>query len=309
MKYFAAGVSLLSLIILLTYIRYNEHKSKKYLTRYEAVTNTNFPDKVNARTLALPDTLAFAGEEVPLEKPQVQERLYRELLVNTYWHSNTLLMIVQANRWLPEIERILVANGLPADFKYIPVIEGSLRNDISPAGAVGFWQLLAATAREHGLEVSDDVDERYHPIKSTEAASSYLRRAYSKFYGWTEVAASYNRGMAGLSRAMESQKTSSYYDLYLNEETARYVYRILAIKLILENPEAYGFVVDEEHLFAPIPVKQVIISESIDDLPEFANSLGISYGTLKYHNPWLRDYNLKVPKGKTYVIDVPVLPE
>lgn len=309
MNYFAAGVSLLSLIILLTYIRYNEHNNKKYITRYEAVTGSNFPDKVNARTLALPDTLSFAGEEVPLEKPQVQERLYRELLVNTYWHSNTLLMIVQANRWLPEIEKVLVANGLPSDFKYIPVIEGSLRNDISPAGAVGFWQLLEATAREHGLEIREGIDERYHPIKSTEAASSYLRRAYGKFHRWTEVAASYNRGMAGLSRAMESQKTSSYYDLYLNEETARYVYRILAIKLILENPEAYGFVIDEEHLFSPVPVKQVIISESIDDLPEFAISLGISYGTLKYHNPWLRDYDLKVPKGKTYVIDVPVLSE
>lgn len=307
MNYFAAGVSLLSLIIVLSYIRYNENKDEKYPDRYEIITDTDFLNKMSARTLDLPDTLSFAGEKVPLERPQVQERLYRELLVNTYWHSNTLLMIVQANRWLPEIERILIENGLPADFKYIPVIEGSLRNDISPAGAVGFWQLLKATAREHGLEINDDVDERYHPLKSTEAASSYLRRAYNKFNGWTEVAASYNRGMSGLSRAMEKQKTDSYYELFLNDETARYVYRILAIKIIMEDPEAYGFRIDEEHLFAPIPVKQVIISESIDDLPEFANSLGISYGTLKYYNPWLRDYNLRVPEGKTYVIDVPVM--
>ena len=308
MRYLAVGLSILSLILIVGYIQYNEKRKEKFVTRYEVNEYSKFPDRPNARTLPLPDKLEFAGEEVPLEMPQVRERLYRELLVNTYWHSNTLLMIAAANRWLPAIEKVLIAEGLPTDFKYIPVIEGSLRNDISPAGAVGFWQLLAATAREHGLEVNDQVDERYHPLKSTEAAASYIKRAYRKFDSWTDVAASYNRGVAGLSRAMQRQKSDSYYELYLNPETERYVYRILAIKLILENPEKYGFAVDEEHLFTEPEVKEIFVDESIPNLPEFARSHGISYGTLKYFNPWLRDYELTVRNGESYTILLPELP-
>lgn len=308
MKYFSVGLSLLSLIIVLAYVRYNEDTKKardkgSSVTAFSAHPFKNF----NAKTIALPEKMEFAGEEVPLQRPEIRERLYRELLVNTYWHSNTLLMIAEANRWLPSIEKILIAEGIPSDFKYIPVIEGSLRNDVSYAGAVGFWQLLKDAAKENGLEVRDQVDERYHPLKSTEAAASYLRKAYNKFNNWTDVAASYNRGVAGLSRAMEKQKTGSYYDLYLNDETTRYIYRILAIKLILENPEEYGFVIDEEHLFNPIPTKTITISESVDDLPEYAKELGINYGILRYYNPWLRDYELDVPKGKSYDLILPEL--
>lgn len=309
MKYFALGLSILSLVIVFGYIQYNEERSKEYITKYEPVEQSSFPDRPNAKTIDLPESLTFAGEEVPLNKPYVRERLYRELLVNTYWHSNTLLMIAEANRWLPSIEKILIENGLPSDFKYIPVIEGNLRNDVSPAGAVGFWQLLASAAQENGLEVNDEVDERYHPLKATEAASSYLRKAYNKFHNWTEVAASYNRGMAGLSRAMEKQKTRSYYDLYLNDETARYVYRILAIKLILENPKKYGFEINEEHLFTHAPLEEVKIESTIKDLPEFAEEKGITYGILKHYNPWLRDYKLTVSKGNSYVILLPEVPD
>ncbi|MGK7389291.1 MAG: transglycosylase SLT domain-containing protein [Candidatus Cyclobacteriaceae bacterium M2_1C_046] len=308
MKYFAVGISILSLIIVLGYIQYNEKRNKGFVTRFEVNEYSRFPDRPNARSLALPESMSFAGEEVPLHKPHVRERLYRELLVNTYWHSNTLLLIAEANRWLPAIEKILMANGLPTDFKYIPVIEGSLRNDISPAGAVGFWQLLAATARENGLEVNDQVDERYHPLKSTDAASRYIKKAYKNFESWTDVAASYNRGVAGLRRAMNTQQTGNYYDLYLNDETTRYVYRILAVKLILENPDKYGFDISEEHLFNHAPVREIVVDKSINSLPEFARDHGVSYGILKYYNPWLRDYKLSVSRGESYIILLPEAP-
>lgn len=305
MKFFSVGLSLLALIIVLAYVRYNEDTKKKSTATGRIEYPAGLRDNINAKTIPLPERMLFAGEEVPLHRPEVRERLYRELLVNTYWHSNTLLMIAEANRWLPAIEKILIAEGIPSDFKYIPVIEGSLRNDVSYAGAVGFWQLLKDAAKENGLEVRDQVDERYHALKSTEAAASYLKKAYNKFNTWTEVAASYNRGVAGLSRAMEKQKTTSYYTLYLNDETTRYIYRILAIKLILENPEQYGFVIDEDHLFYPTPTKTVMITESIEDLPEYAQNLGITYGILRYYNPWIRDYSLKVPKGKSYEVILP----
>ena len=308
MRYLTVGMSLLALFVVLAYVKYDDERTRRQLRSYGISGDEgSIPDRIyNARSIELPSEMTFAGEKIPLDRIHVRERLYRELLVNSYWHSNTILMITEANRWLPQIEKILKKNGLPTDFKYIPVIEGSLRNDVSPAGAVGFWQLLAATARENGLEVSSDVDERYHPLRSTEAASKYLLKAYERFNSWTEVAASYNRGMAGLNRAIDDQKTEDYFNLYLNDETARYVYRILAIKLVLENPAKYGFLVDEEHLYEETPLQQVTIEESIPDLPEYAKKeLGISYGILRYYNPWLRDYKLTVPKGKSYVIDLP----
>lgn len=309
MKNFGLGISILALTIVIGYIQYNEERNKQFVTQYEVNEYSSFPDRPNARSLELPESMVFAGEEVPLDKAHVRERLYRELLVNTYWHSNTLLLIAEANRWLPSIEKILIANGLPTDFKYIPVIEGSLRNDISPAGAVGFWQLMAATARENGLEVNEEVDERYHPLKSTDAASSYLKRAYNNFNSWTDVAASYNRGVAGLTRAMKTQQTANYYDLYLNDETTRYVYRILAIKLIFENPDKYGFDINKEHLFTHAPVREIVVDKSIQSLPEFARSHNVSYGVLKFYNPWLRDYKLTVSRGESYNLLLPELPD
>lgn len=306
MKYLSLGISILALIIVIAYVNFDNNRKSYPLQLYKQTKGKQEKrDYLNAKTIPLPEKLYFAGEEVPLERPEVRERLYRELLVNTYWHSNTLLMMAQANRWLPAIEKILIAEDVPVDFKYIPVIEGSLRNDVSYAGAVGFWQLLEGAAKENGLEIRDQVDERYHPLKSTEAAAKYIKRAYRKFESWTEVAASYNRGVAGLSRAMDKQKTRSYYDLYLNDETTRYIFRVLAMKLILENPEKYGFVVDDDHLFKPLEVKSMTIEESITDLPAFAKDLGITYGILRYYNPWLREYSLYVPSGKSYEFLLP----
>ncbi|MCK5704964.1 MAG: lytic transglycosylase domain-containing protein, partial [Cyclobacteriaceae bacterium] len=182
----------------------------------------------------------FAGERVPLEIPDVHERLDRELHVNTFWHSNTIFLLKRGHRWLPDIKMEFEKVGVPSDLMYLSVIESDLQNKISPSNAVGFWQLLKGTAKDFRLEVTNEVDERYHPMKSTDAAAIYLRKAYQKFGSWTNAAASYNIGRRGLDRALTKQAVTSYYDLLLGEETSRYVFRAIAIKLIFEHPEKYG---------------------------------------------------------------------
>jgi len=253
----------------------------------------------------VPEGITFADEPVPLDIPDVRERLDKELQINVYFHSNTIFLIKRAHRWLPQIERILKENGIPEDFKYLPLIESNLLNAVSPKQAVGYWQILEDSGRELGLEISREVDERYDPLKSTEAACKYLRRAYDKFKNWTIVAASYNRGMAGIQRALDEQKVDSYYDLYLNEETSRYVFRILAIKEIIQHPEKYGFYIRQKHLYTEEPLRYVEVNETIRDLVDFAKDHGTNYKLLKRHNPWLREEKLTVKKGKTYVIALP----
>lgn len=265
-----------------------------------------FPTHSIAKSLTIPDSLTFAGEQVPLYIPDVKERLDRELHINTYWHNNTIFLIKNANRWLPQMEPILKDHGIPDDFKYLTAIEGSFRNDESPAGAVGFWQIKKATAREYGLEVTKEVDERHDPIKSTVAACKYLNRAYKKFGNWTNVAGSYNRGMAGLQRAMTHQNDSIYYNLMLNEETSRYVFRILAIKEIIENPRKYSFNIDEQHLYAAEEVRYVEVITTIDNLVQWSQDNGINYKLLKRHNPWLQKDKLTVNRGKSYQIAIPI---
>lgn len=265
-----------------------------------------FPTHSVAKSLAIPDSLFFAGEQVPLHIPDVMERLDRELHINTYWHNNTIFLIKHANRWLPQMEPILKEYGIPDDFKYLTAIEGSFRNDKSPAGAVGFWQIRKATAKEYGLEVTREVDERYDPIKSTVAACKYLNRAYKKFGNWTNVAGSYNRGMAGLQRALTHQSDSNYYNLLLNEETSRYVFRILAIKEIIENPSKYNFNIEEEHLYNVEEVRYVEVTSTIIDLVQWSIDQGINYKLLKRHNPWLRKDKLTVKRGKSYQVAIPI---
>lgn len=260
-----------------------------------------------ASTLSLPKQLSFAGEEVPLHIPEVIERLDREMHINAYWHTNTIFLIKRANRWLPLIEPILAQHGIPEDFKYLAVIESSLENVTSPRNAVGFWQLLKPTANELGLETNRWIDERYDPIRSTEAACRYLKKAYDRLGNWTLVAAAYNRGVRGIQNALENQQVDNYYDLLLNEETARYVYRILACKEILENPSRYGFKVDKTHLYETINYTYVRVSNDINDLVAFAKAQGITYKQLRMHNPWLQDSKLKVGRGKTYLIAIPGL--
>lgn len=256
-------------------------------------------------SLPIPDTLSFCGEQVPLDIFYVRESLDQELSVNTYWHSSTLQLIKRANRWFPIIDSILSSNNIPTDFKYVAVIESGLKNVVSPAGATGFWQFMKSTGKEYDLEIDSEVDERYNVTKSTVAACEYLHKSYAIYNDWNLVAASYNAGMNGINRLMDIQDAESYYDLLTSEETSRYVYRALAIKLILENPEDYGFYIQKDELYLPIPVHYVEVNDKVDSWADFAKENGISYKLLKYFNPWLRDKDLRNRKKKTYQIAIP----
>lgn len=259
----------------------------------------------NVYTFDVPE-LTFAGEAVPLDDIEVKERLDRELHINVYWHSNTVFNIKRAARWLPEIATVLKENDLPEDFKYLAIIESGLMNVKSPRGATGFWQIMEATGKELGLEVNDEVDERYHPIKSTIAASKYLKKAYERFGSYTSAAASYNMGMLGLHRRMNEQKASNYYDLLLNEETSRYIFRVLAVKEIMEHQAKYGYLIPKKHLYEEESVETIVVDTTIPDLVQFSIDHGINYKVLKQYNPWLRKNTLTIKKpGKVYEISVP----
>jgi membrane-bound lytic murein transglycosylase D len=253
----------------------------------------------------VPKSLSFAGEQVPLNRWEVKERLDRELLVNYYMHGSTLYILKLAGRVFPTIERQLKANGLSDDFKYLCVAESSLQNPTSPAGAVGYWQFMKETGLRYGLEITDEVDERYHLEKSTNAACRYLKEAYAKFGNWTAAAASYNCGMGGFSKHSSFQMSGNYYDLLLPEETNRYIFRILALKTILGNAEKYGYIVEGDDQYKPVATRKVTVSESIGNLAEFAQQQGSSYKMLKLLNPWLRDRKLTIKPGKTYVLELP----
>ncbi len=266
---------------------------------------SNFNRDYNIYALSLPEDVTFAGEFVPLIDPDINERFDRELLVNTYWQSQTLLFFKRTGRYYSDIEKVLKKYDIPEDFKYLALIESGYTNVVSPAGATGFWQILESTGKRYGLEINKEVDERYHLIKSTEAACKYLREAYGEFGNWTLAAASYNMGIAGLKKQMERQKAKSYYDLTLNSETARYIFRILAAKEIMENPEKYGFHLRDKDIYTPIPTYTIKVDTAIADFGDFARKLGINYRILKYHNPWLRYEYLPNPEGRTYEIEIP----
>jgi len=254
----------------------------------------------------IPLNIDFSGEKTPLTIADVRERFDRELTVNVNLHATTELVIKRANRVFPVIEPILKKNGVPDDFKYLAVIESGLVNVTSPSGAKGVWQFMPETAKEMGMEVNDIVDERYHIEKSTEIACQYLLKAKAKFGNWTMAAASYNGGMNGMDRFMEAQKVNDYYDLLVNEETSRYVFRILALKEIMQNQQKYGYALPTEILYPQIPTKKITVTANIDDLATFAIEQGINYKILKIHNPWLRDKKLVVQPGKTYSIEIPL---
>lgn len=248
----------------------------------------------------------FAGEKTPLQIYDVRERMDRELLINENLHSSTILILKRANKVFPIIEPILAKNNVPDDFKYLAVIESSLVNAVSAAGARGVWQFMPETAREKGIEVSETVDERYHLEKSTEAACKYLLSAKEKLGSWTLAAASYNGGMSGVSSQMSFQQVDNYYDLLLNDETSRYVFRILALKEIMRNPILYGFNIQKEELYVKVPTREIEIDSTISNLATFAKMQGINYKILKYHNPWLRDKKLDNPTKKKYKIEIPI---
>ena len=251
-----------------------------------------------------PDTLFFVNEKVPLSIPDVKERIDREFLVNTYWQSNGLLLIKRSQKFFPIIEPILKAHGIPDDFKYLAVIESGLQNITSPAGAKGFWQLMPATAKDFGLEVNKNIDERYHLEKATTAACKYIMDAKEKFGTWTDAAASYNMGMYGLDKKLKEQRVNSYYDLLLSDETMRYVPRIIAVKEILSAPQDYGFAFDAEDLYH-YPKYQVFeIDSTIVSLAKFSKEMGVNYKELKILNPWMREKSLQNKSGKTYAVKI-----
>jgi len=257
-------------------------------------------------SMYFPESVDFAGEPTPLKITDVRERLDRELLINANLDATTALIIKRANRVFPIIEPILKQYNVPDDFKYLAVIESGLVNASSPSGAKGVWQFMPDTAKQIGMEVNDVVDERYHLEKSTEAACKYLVAAKEKFGSWTLAAASYNGGMNGLSRKLEEQKVTNYYDLALTEETSRYVFRILALKEIMRQPAKYGFNLYSSDLYSPIATKKVEVDSTINDLTGFALAQGINYKLLKIHNPWLRDKKLLNPTKKKYEIKIPL---
>jgi len=259
----------------------------------------------NVYALEMPDDLNFAGEAVPVDNPDIYERMDRELLVNTYWQSNGLLMFKRAQKYFPIIEPILEKNGVPSDFKYLAVIESGLTNAVSPAGARGFWQIMKTTGRENGLEVNTNVDERYNLELATEVACKYLKEAKEKFGSWTLAAASYNAGKAGISRRLVEQDVKDYYDLLLGEETGRYLFRIVALKEILNHPDKYGFNFNNNDLYKSIPTYKVEVDTAVTDFTQFAERFGINYKILKIHNPWLRERHLNNKSRKLYKIEIP----
>ncbi len=253
-----------------------------------------------------PDQVSFAGERVPLEYEDVWESLDREMLVNTNLHASTLRALKMAPRYFTVVEPILKENGIPDDFKYLMLAESTFdERAVSSAGAAGLWQFTKETAQEYGMEVNAEVDERYNMIKATHAACRFLKSAYARFGSWTLVAASYNAGQKGVERQVDRQQTRDYYNLLFGEETMRYVFRILAFKLILESPEKYGFKVETSQKYPVYKTSVVTVSGPVANLTDFAKSYGINYRILKMFNPWLRDNKLTNSSGKTYEIRIP----
>jgi len=270
------------------------------------VVDTKKNESFHFGSVNIPDEIEFAGEAVPLENFDVKEALDREMLVNTNFHSQTILFLKKAPRYFEVIEPILKENGIPDDFKFLALAEsGFWDRAVSPAGAVGIWQIMKGTGRELGLEINNEVDERYHLEKSTDAACKYFLKAYEKYGNWTMAAASYNAGFSGIKLQVDRQKVDNYYDLLLNEETSRYVYRIIALKLIINDPEKYGFKVKKDEIYPSIFSRDVEISDKIENFADFAREHGTNYKILKYLNPWLRETYLTNSKKKKYIIKIP----
>lgn len=263
------------------------------------------PVQQHISQVPIPESMAFAGEAVPLYDYQAKESLDRELTAITFRHSTTARVLKLSNRWFPTIERILAANGIPDDFKYLAVAESGLSNAISPKNAVGFWQILADTGREMGLEIGSDVDERYHVEKATLTACKYFNKAYKKFGNWTMAAASYNRGMKGMSGHISDQQQDSYYNLYLNDETARYIFRIIAFKQLMSFPDQYGYHFERKDLYPDFAHNTVNV-RSIPNIANFAQQHNTTYKKIKTLNPWLRRASLSSKSGKEYTIKLPM---
>lgn len=270
----------------------------------QSITNTHKNYKVKA--LQLPNNLNLAGERVPIEIEDVKERMDRELLVNTYWQSNGLLLLKRAHKYFPILETLLKKYGIPDDFKYLALAESGFIDETSTAGAAGIWHFMKKTGKEYGLEINKNVDERYHIEKSTKVAAAYLKKAKERFGSWTLAAAAYNAGNYGIAKRLETQQVTSYYDALLPDETERYVFRILALKEVISNPKKYGFVFDENDLYTLEQTKEIKVDSAITNIASFAKNFGVNYKELKKHNPWLRENHLNNKSKKNYLIKIPI---
>ncbi len=295
--YFVLPILVIGLLISLSFHDKYEADDNEYQKAFKGNT------KVFA--VSIPKNIQFADEKIPFERFYVTEALEREITINTYFHSSSIILIKNANRWFPVIEPILKKYNIPDDFKYLAVAESGLNNVVSPAGATGFWQIMKQTAREYGLEVNDDIDQRYDVELSTEVACKYLNNAYQKYGNWTLVAASYNAGMGKISEELVRQQQDNYFDMIFNEETNRYVYRILALKALVENPAEYGFYLRNEDFYKPFKLRKITIDTTINDIPAFAHSYSLNYKEFKIYNPWIRQAYLANKSGRTYSIQVP----
>ena len=282
------------------------------ITFFNAVYISDVPSEKNTadtytiKALKIPDELTFAGEKVPTELYDIKERMDRELLVNTYWQSNGLLLIKRAHKYFPVIEPMLKKYGIPDDFKYLAVAESGLENNSSSAGAAGFWHFLKSSAKEYGLEVNQNVDERYNLEKATKVAADYLKKSKKRFGTWTLAAAAYNAGNARIARNLKKQQVTDYYDLLLNSETSRYVLRIVALKEVLSYPKKYGFEFDKEDLYTSPATRTVKVDTVITNIASFAKGFNINYKELKLHNAWLRENKLNNKSRKLYKITIPI---
>lgn len=274
-----------------------------------ATNDEPHPVEVNPSTVkpfTIPSDLDFAGETMPLDRLDVQERLDREILVNTYWQSNNLLMLKRSVKFFPIIEPILEKNGIPEDFKYLALIESGLQNLVSPAGASGYWQIMKTTGTENGLTINSEIDERYHIVRSTEVACKYLKEAYERFGNWTLAAASYNMGMGGTERKLQEQNVDSYYDLLLNAETARYVYRIAAVKHIHENLSDFGYVFHQDQGYHLPAFDTLKVEGPVESWVKWSQEHGTTYKILREYNPWIRtDQWTKNTSGQSISIWLP----
>lgn len=309
MKKSVRFLSILTLVFLAFFLMNSTKKTEVKNDEKTSQATKKVSDFYEIKAIKLPENLELAGERVPIENPDIRERMDRELLVNTYWQSNGLLLMKRANKYFPILEPLLEKYGIPDDFKYLAVAESALLVDNpSSARASGLWHFLPRTAREKkfGLEVNKNVDERYHIEKSTKAAARYLKDAKKKFGSWTLAAASYNAGMGRISKRLKTQQVNNYYDALLPDETERYIFRIIAIKEIMSNPEKYGFIYDQEDLYTYPQTYEVEVDTAITNIANFAKNYGVTYKQLKLVNPWLRENKLNNKSRKLYKIKIPV---
>ena len=289
-----------NLIIILMFVFFISFGISK--TRF--LTNGN-ESNYHIYPVSIPKKVSFAGEEIILDEDDLIERMDKEFLVNTYWQSNTILLIKRANKYFPQIEKILIEEGVPTDFKYLALIESGLDNVTSPRGAKGFWQIMKTTGKEYGLEINSNVDERYNLNLSTRLACKYLKKAKDKFGTWTLAAAAYNRGINGVQNEITKQNQTTYENILFGEETKRYVFRIIALKNIVESPESFGFFIKEEQMYKPTKYEELKVDIPIDNISDFSKKLGLSYKNFKIHNPWLLENHLNNKSRKVYTISIP----